>query len=92
MSKIIGMSLTVSDSGRVSTTLHLSSEFPEYQDNPEEGRSCIGQKAESVYVGTYDCSALKVGMEIEIYYDKAITTAKGTFQPIKRIEVISSAK
>ncbi|WP_281418861.1 hypothetical protein [Vallitalea pronyensis] len=40
-------------------------------------------------IGNYDCSALKVGMDIDILYDKAITTAKGTFQTIKRIDVIS---
>jgi len=92
MSEIIGISVTESSNGKESTTIHLASNFSDYQDNPEEGRSCIGKRAESVYVGGYDCSALKLGMNIEIYYDKAISTAKGTFQPIKRIEVISSAK
>lgn len=90
--KIEGIEVRESTSGRVNTVLHGTSPFSEYQDNPEEGRSCIGRKAEAVYVGTYDCSAIKVGMEIEIYYDKAISTSKGTFQPIKRIEVISSGK
>ena len=46
------------------------------------------KKVESIYVGSIDCSALRVGQEIEVLYEKAITTAKGTFQPIKRIEVI----
>lgn len=92
MSVIMGISITESTNGRVSSTLHLASDFSEFQDNPEEGRSCIGKKAETVYCGGYDCSALKVGMEVEVYYDKAISTPRGSFQPIKRIEVLSSGK
>ena len=43
---------------------------------------------ERIYVGAYDCSKIKVGMLIDISYDKAITTSKGTYQPIKRIDII----
>lgn len=92
MNEIIGISTSESSNGKINTTLYLASEFSEYQQNPEEGRSCVGRKAEAVYVGGYDCSSLRLGMKIEIYYDKAISTAKGTFQPVKRIEIISSAK
>ena len=50
----------------------------------------MGQKAESIYAGYYDCSQLKVGDEIEIYYDKAMTLKSGkTFQTIKKIEKLN---
>ena len=88
-SVIIGIASTVTESGRVSTTLHLATPFGDYFDNPEAGRTCVGQKVEAVYVGGYDCSSLSVGDTVEILYGKAITTAKGTFQPIKRIDVLS---
>ena len=42
-----------------------------------------------MYVGDFDCSSLKVGTFIDISYDKAITSSKGTFQKIKRIDVVS---
>lgn len=85
---IVGISSNESG-GRKSTTLHVLSEFDAYQNNPEAGRTCEGQKAESIYVGNYDCSELELGQEIEIYYGKAITTAKGTFQPVALIRVLS---
>lgn len=46
------------------------------------------EKAEAIYVGSYDISDLEIGMEIEIYYDKAVVTAKGTFQTVKKILVL----
>lgn len=45
----------------------------------------------TIYASQYDCSALKVGMEIDVLYDKAITTGRGTFQPVKRIEILSKS-
>lgn len=87
---ITGISRTES-AGKISTTLHGLSPFDAYQNNPEAGRFCEGQKSESVYVGGYDCSDLKVGQEIEIYYGKAITTAKGTFQPVAMIRIVSES-
>lgn len=89
---IIGMNYTVNSNGVQTTTLHLADEFNAYYSNEEAGRGCVGKKVENVYVGDYDCSNLKVGMEIEIYYDKAVTTSKGTFQPIKKIEILKSGK
>ncbi len=86
--KILGMNFT-NTNGHRTTTIHVAEEFNAYYSNVEAGRGCVGMKVESVYVGDYDCSALKVGMDIDILYDKAITTAKGTFQPIKRIDVVS---
>lgn len=85
--EIVGISASESNS-RKATTLHLLGDFDAYQDNPSAGRTCVGKKAESVYVGDYDCSSLEVGQIVEIYYGKAITTAKGTFQPVTLIRVI----
>ena len=56
--------------------------------NTELGRSCLGQKVDTVYVGTLDISNIKVGTAIDVAYDKAIQTKNGVFQPIKRIDVI----
>lgn len=85
---VLGINHTVNN-GVTNTTLHVAEDFDSYYTNPEAGRSCEGKKVSSIYVGAYDCSKIKVGMEIDIFYDKAITTAKGTFQPIKRIDIIS---
>ena len=48
----------------------------------------MGKRTEAIYVGSYDISDLEIGMEIEIYYDKAVSTAKGTFQTVKKIIVL----
>lgn len=48
--------------------------FPDYYNDPEKGRSCVGQRVGSIYVGDYDRTAIKPGMEVEIYYDKAVPT------------------
>ena len=88
MLHIIGMCYSTNSNGSKMTTIHVSEDFNSYYTNAEAGRSCVGKKVDSIYAGDYDCSALKVGMDIEILYDKAITTAKGTFQPIKRIEIV----
>lgn len=89
MAQIIGIQKNMNANGDPTTTLHVAEDFNDYFNNPEAGRSCVGKKAESIYVGTYDCTNLKVGMEVEVLYDKAISTAKGMFQPIKRITVLS---
>ncbi|RKI41202.1 hypothetical protein D7V86_10500 [bacterium D16-51] len=86
--KIIGIHYSTNGEGKKVSTLHVSDNFNDYYSNAEAGRGCVGQKADTVYVGNFDCSHLKVGMEIDICYDKAITTAKGTFQPIKRIDIL----
>lgn len=83
--KIVGMNYTKNADGVTNTTLHLTDNFEPYYSNPEAGRNCEGQKVCSVYVGAYDCSALKVGMDVEIFYDRAITTSRGTFQTVKKI-------
>lgn len=86
--KLIGLHFTTSENGQKNTTLQVVDDYNPYYENAEAGRGCIGKKVESIYVGNIDCSALKVGQEIEVLYDKAITTSKGTFQPIKRIDVL----
>ena len=86
--KILGKNSTKTSDGRTTTTLHVADAFPDYYNNPEKGRSCVGQRTDSIYVADYDTSAIKPGMEVEIYYDKAVSTKNGVYQPIKRIEII----
>lgn len=88
--KIVGMNYSVNSEGMRITTLHVLDEFDGYYNNPSSGRGCAGQKAESIYMGTYDCSKLKVGMSIDVLYDKAVSTSKGTFQKIKKVEILGS--
>lgn len=85
---VVGINSTTNESGVKNSTLQLLEEYDSFYNNPAAGRSSIGKKASSVYVGGYDVSNIKVGMEIEIYYDKAISTRNGMFQMVKRIEVI----
>lgn len=87
--KILGIHYTTNEDGSKCTTLHLEDDFPVYYSNIQAGRNCLGKHVSTVYVGTYDCSGLKVGSEIEIYYDKAIQTKNGSFQPIKKIDVVA---
>lgn len=85
--RLMGMNYTTNDNGVKYTTLHGYDEFNSYFSNAEAGRGCLGKKAESIYVGDYDCSDLKPGMDIEILYDKAISTKNGFYQPVKKIVV-----
>lgn len=85
---IVGISYTTNTNGVRATTLYVSDDFNAYYTNAEAGRGCMGKKVDTIYVGNYDCSNLKLGMNIDISYDKAVTGAKGTFQPIKRIDII----
>lgn len=90
---IVGINYTINDNGQIHSTLHVVCDFENYYKNAEANRGCIGRKVESIYVGMYDCTALKVGMEIDISYDKAVSNGKGGFfQPVKRIDIISSGK
>lgn len=87
--RIIGMSFTTKNGQRM-YTINVATPFDAYYKNAEAGRCAVGEQVESIYVGALDCSALKVGMEIELIYDRMRTLANGkTFQPIKRIDVIS---
>lgn len=86
--KVIGINYSTNASGTRVTTLHIAEDFNPYYSNQDAGRCCEGKKVDAIYLGDYDCSAIKVGMDVDILYDKAIKTAKGTFQPIKRIEIL----
>lgn len=88
--EIIGISSTERENGRITYTLYVKLDFEAYFDNPENGRTCIGQKTDIIFVSDHDCSGLAPGMIIDILYGKAITTAKGSFQPIKRIDVLEA--
>lgn len=87
--KIIGMSAVRREDGRIYTTLYLSSPFESYFNSPENGRSCQGEMVDKVYVADYDCKNLKVGMEINIFYDKAVSSKKGVFQQIVLIQPVT---
>lgn len=87
--KVLGINSSINTQGKVITTLHVAEEFNSYYNNKEAGRTCEGMKVDSIYVGTVDCSAIKVGMDIDVLYEKAVTTANGgVYQPIKRIDII----
>lgn len=86
--KLVGLNFTTNSKGIKNTTLQVTDEYNEYYTNTEAGRGCMGVKVDSIYVGDMDCSDLKIGMEIEVLYEKAIMTTKGTYQPIKRIDVL----
>ena len=88
--KLIGISSIANEAGEKSYRLYIAEPFPDYANDAEKGRHAIGSKADGLYVGKYDCSKLKVGDEIEVYFDKAVTTKTGTFQPVKKIEVIQT--
>ena len=86
--KIIGKSYTTNKSGERVSTIQVVRPYEEYYSNADGSRGCEGMRAEAIYVGSYDISDLEIGMEIEIFYDKAIVTAKGTFQMVKKIVVL----
>ena len=87
--KVLGFHFSTNKDGEKVTTLHVGEEFDSYFTDKDAGRGCAGMKVETIYVGTYDCSTLKLGSEIEVYYGKAMTTRNGTFSPIKKIEVVT---
>lgn len=85
---IVGMNYSTNSNGQKVITLYVTAPFEAYYSNIEAGRGFVGEKTDKIYVGTYDCSNLEIGMDIEIYYDKAVNTKNGTYQPIKKIEVM----
>lgn len=87
--RIIGMSYVTKD-GERKYTLEVSAPFDAYHKNADAGRCALGEKVESIYVGSVDCSQLKIGMEIELIYDRMRTMSNGkAYQPIRRIDVLS---
>lgn len=63
--KLVGLNYTTNAEGRKNTTLQVTDEYNSYYSNAEAGRGCMGVKVEAIYVGDIDCSALKIGQEIE---------------------------
>lgn len=88
--KILGISFSKNKTDDKVYTLYVTEPFDSYYKNEDGSRDCEGLKAYNIYAGTYDCDGLKPGMEIDISYDKAISTKNGVFQPIKKIEVLSN--
>lgn len=87
---LVGMHYSTNQNGVKTTTLHTADEFNSYYTNKDAGRGCVGQKVETIYVGEYDCTSLKIGMEIDISYEKAMKTANGIYQPVKKIVVLNA--
>lgn len=86
---VIGKNYTIKDDGTSISTLQVASEFPDYYGDASANRYCAGKMVESVYVGTYDCSDIAVGSEVDILYGKAIPMKNGGyFQPIEKINVV----
>jgi len=83
--KLIGISYSTNEQGKKSYNLYVADDFNDYNRDAAAGRGCEGQLCDRIYAGTYDCSTLKVGMEIAVLYDKAIVTTKGTFQCTRQI-------
>ena len=87
--KVVGMNYSVKANGKV-TTLYVEQDFEPFYKDEDGTKGFVGKRAESIYAGYYDCSKFKVGDEIEIYYDKAMTLKSGkTFQTIKKIEKLN---
>ena len=88
--EIIGISRT-EKGDKITTTLYVKSPFEEYYMDADSGRSCEGEKTETIYVGSYDCSALEVSQEIEVYYGKGhISACRHDSRHIRIMRKISS--
>lgn len=85
---VVGIAYALNKNNERVATLHVTDSFDEYDKNTDLGRSCLGQRVDTIYVGTYDVSNIKIGVTVDISYDRAITTKNGVFQPIKRIDVV----
>lgn len=85
---VVGINFAVNQHGERTSTLHVVDDFEAFYNNEETGRSCIGQKCETIYVGTTDVSNIEVGSIIDVFYDKAVQTKNGLYQPVKSIKVL----
>lgn len=75
--------------GTTSTTLQVIAEFSDYYKDSAAGRFCDGENCDSIYVGSYDCSKIPIGAEIEVLYGKAMQTKTGgIYQPVKEIKLV----
>ncbi len=81
---VVGMNYSTNADGKRVTTLHVSEPFNEYYSNSEAGRGCMGERVESIFVGTYDVSNIEIGSQIVILYEKA----RGSYQPLHSIQII----
>lgn len=84
---IIGI-LSNTKNGATTSTLHLAEDPSEFHNR--DGRKALGKVVSTVYVGEYDCSALRVGQEVEIFFSQAFKSNTGNvFQQVKLIQPIS---
>lgn len=87
--QVVGINYTTDSDGNRRTTIHVVDDFDPYYSNADAGRGCAGRRVESIYVGTLDCSQIKVNSHVEIMYDKARSSKDGKFyQPIKDIRLV----
>ena len=49
---VVGIAYALNKNNERVATLHVTDSFDEYDKNTELGRSCLGQKVDTVYVGT----------------------------------------
>lgn len=87
--RIVEKNYTRKSDGHTTTTLHVSTEFSDFYKKESEGRYCEGQAVETIYAGSYDCSKITIGSEIQIAYGKAIPMKSGgIYQPIQEIKIL----
>lgn len=87
-----GINYSKNQQGKRVSTIHVIQDFDDYFVDETAGRGCLGKKVESIYVGDYDCTGLKIGSKIDVFYNKAVTTSRGTFQTVKSIIVLNENK
>lgn len=87
--KIEGILQGRSKAGEPVYTIFYSEDFGDYDNNPENGRFCKGRKTGEIYAHTYDCSNLEAGMEIEVFYEKAILFNGKPVQSVAFINILS---
>jgi len=84
---IVGI-LSNTKNGTTTSTLHLAEEPSEF--NNRDGRKALGKVVSTVYVGEYDCSSLRIGQEVEIFFSQAFKSNTGNvFQQVKLIQPIT---
>lgn len=84
---IIGI-LSNTKNGTTTSTLQIAEEPSDYHNR--DGRKAIGKVVSTVYVGDYDCSALRIGQEVDIFFSQAFKSNTGNvFQQVKLIQPIT---
>lgn len=69
-------------------TIHVSYPPESYFNNPDADRIFEGEAVKSIYVGDMDITGIKIGTEIDVFYGESISTKRGQYSPIRRIEVL----